>query len=563
MCLLYYGLLAYQALNPTSLHQELPAWLPRSDNTLPDDSMIIIPPMTSLLSFTYDSHPRGYCEDNPTLRAACNLTTVRQAQVYGVLHCSPQLEKLSLTIAIEGPWDTPLLAAAISTMVNLQILNIEAFLGFELIPTIVACCPPSLITLDISFESPSWSDYYEYELEGYKSEEEQEADAEAVRRFMPLLGQENGVLIVPRQGHLGRLLQLGVTDFAFLTVEEILSVFKQCPNLTNVYSLMLSRDVDHLDIVKCIGEHCPKVNRLVHFDSRLDPQLIMDVLSALPTHTVQTFICRGLDKSSTDLASRLLRHSASLCEISLHSYQHFSSKAIQSILVHCQALETFSCQSPVLETKFDLADAIELPWASTRLKCLRLLIAMDYTEHGNEGPFYKRLPLTNLTAAEYRRTIMLEKLYHQIGTLVNLDTLHMRLFVPEYRAVVALRAENETLFPGGRPDYPSLTGISFPGMLSLPRENSDRLGYLHLLAGLKKLRMLRGVTVADSNETIKLIEQPEVEWIAQNWSSLEHVPFFRDPQSGQPGPQPKPSCFLWLREQMPLLKMDLECNDSN
>ncbi|KAI7818102.1 hypothetical protein BC939DRAFT_496197 [Gamsiella multidivaricata] len=232
----------------------------------------------------------------------------------------------------------------------------------------------------------------------------------------------------------------------------IFLVFKQCPNLTDFFSLVLSQDVDPLDVAKYIDEHRPKVNRLVRNSRYRNLQLIMDVMNTLPTHTVQILICFWFNESSTDLASHLLRHSASLREVYLEQCQEFNNKAIQSILVHCQALEAFSLKSSAAwKIKFDLADAIEFPWASTCLEDLRLLIAMDYIEPTPEGPFYKRLPPINITAAEYSQTVMLEKLYRQISRLVNLDKLVLRLIVCKHPTDIA-----------------SYTEISFPGMLSLP-----------------------------------------------------------------------------------------------
>ncbi|KAF9905140.1 hypothetical protein EC991_001960 [Linnemannia zychae] len=513
---------------------------------------IPIPPMTGLLSFIYESNRDNYCGNHPKPLSACKIFTLRQAHAYGVLHYSSRLETLTLEIAIEDIRDTRLLAATISRMANLQTLSVQNlwwdWSKTKTIPTIVACCPSSLTALYIRFRSS----YDDYECEDPKTDEDEEADEEAVKRLMPLL-EENGVLIVPRQGRLDRLLRLGITDLTSLTLEEVLSIFKQCPSITEAFTLELSKDINPLDIAKCIGEHCPRVNRLAHGRGQgFEIQFIMEIMSALPTHTVQSFTTLAFNKSSTDLASRLLRHSATLREVHIDQCQEFDSKAIQSILVQCQALEYFNYRhpgsSPVCPTKFNLADAIEFPWASTRIKDLRLLIAMDYIEPAPEGRFYERLPLTNLTAAEHRRMAMLEKLYCQIGRLVNMENLTMRLVVRDHPTIEA-----------------SYTQITFPGMLSLPHEGSGRVGHLHLLAGLKKLRILHGVARAHSDETIKMIEQPEVEWIAQNWSLLQSVDFFRNPMPGRSEPerQPKTPCFLWLQEQMPRLKMNITWQEGN
>ncbi|KAG0056333.1 hypothetical protein BGZ83_005452 [Gryganskiella cystojenkinii] len=490
--------------------------------------------MTRLLSFTYFGHGVDYLENQSP---SSKYNTVRQAQVYGVLHYSSQLRELSLDIDIDDLRDTQLLAAAISRMLNLQKLRVESlrydWSGNKFIPTIVECCPSSLVDLIIDFHTFSDDDPLDF---GAKTEEEKAAEVESVRFCMPLLWEENGVSVIPRQGQLDRLHRLVARQLGQLTIDEIFSVFKQCPNLTKFFGPELSKDIDPLDVAMCIGRHCQKVNWLAQAGSR-NPMLLMDIMDALSTQTVEVFFFHTFDKSSVDLASRILRHSGSLREIRLENCQEFNSRAIQTILVHCHALEEFICQGRCndWEMKFDLADAIEFPWGSTRLKCLHLLIAMDHIEPTPEGPFYERVPPINLTDAEDIQMSMLKKLYHQIGRLVDMEVLTMRLIVRKYP-----------------PAFP--TTILFPGMWSLPRGNSGQLGYLHLFASLKKLRVF--ISNMDSDKTIKLIGQPEVEWIAHNWPSLQRIDFFRNPRSRHPASPPKPSCFQWLKEQMPQLKMD-------
>ncbi|KAG0056451.1 hypothetical protein BGZ83_004958 [Gryganskiella cystojenkinii] len=532
--LLYNCLLAYQVPRPVSLDQAFPAWLPQPDDTLSLSGMIIpIPPMTGLLSFSYFGDGVDNLENQSIFKPTSKLNTVRQAQIYGVLHYSPRLRELSLVLDIDNPSDTRLLAAAISRMLNLQKLDVRSlqwdWSENKFIPTIVRYCPSSLVDISISFHTVS----YEDDIEAEKTEEEEEAEAESVRLCMPLLCQENGVPAIPRQGQLNRLSRLRVTNLRALTIQEIFSVFKQCPNLTNVYCLELNEDIDPLDVAMCIGKHCQKLNSLVQGrGSMFDPPkplMLMDIMSALPKQTVQIFHCHKFDESSADLVSRFLRHSETLCKVNLETLQEFDSKDIQSILVHCQALEEFRCHnvSNAWKTKFDLAHAIEFPWSCTRLKHLRLHIAMDHIEPSPEGPFYKHMPLSDLTAAEHLQVIMLEKLYLQIGCLIDMEMLTLKLIDCDKRR----------------------SNIMFPGMLSLPHGNSGGLGYLHLLVNLKKLRVFFSFITSD--EAIEFIGQPEVEWIAQNWSSLEYIDFFYLPT------QPLTlSCFQWLQKQMPRLKMN-------
>ncbi|KAG0214134.1 hypothetical protein BGX28_002650 [Mortierella sp. GBA30] len=504
--LLYNCLLAYQALYPPPLDQAIPAWLPRPDSTPYNSMLIPIPPLVSLLSFFYRREVPCYHEDHPLFTSVCKLTAVLQGQVYGVIYHSSRLKKLSLDISINGLRDTRLLAAAVCRMENLQRIYLQDYnFGWpqtKFIPTIVACCPPSLAELCICRADAAEL----LEAEERKTEEEKEAEEKALRNSMPLLEEGNGLPVVPRKGKLGRLFRL-------------------------------FSDVNPSDVAKCIGEHCQKVNNLDGRHGRAS-QLLMDTMNALPMQTVQVFTCPQFDKSSADLASCLLRHSTSLREVNLNYGGEFDSKAVQSILVHCQALETFSfIRGAWLKPRFNLADAIEFPWASTSLKNLGLLIAMDYIEPTSDGPFYNRMPPVNLTAAEYSQTMMLEKLYCQIGRLVNMETLSLQLVVPKHPTVIT--------------DY---TSVSFPGLLSLPRENSDRLGYLHLMVGLKKLRRL--YSCVERDDTVKSMGQPEVEWIVQNWPSLEDIDLLGNIQPGKLVSPSKPPCFQWLHEQMPRLKMD-------
>ena len=232
--------------------------------------MLFRSPMPNLLSFTYYSQEHSYDEHRPGCMPSCKITTIRQAQVYGVLYYSSQLENLTLYITIDGLMDTRLLAAAISRMSDLQTILVHN-LAFDcsknkFIPTLVACCPPSLISLHV------WHGMCDgfYETEDEKTEADWEAEKEAAKYFMPSLGEDDGVLIVPRQGHLDKLYQLDATQLNSLTEEEIRSVFKQCPNLTDIHTLELNEHIDPFDIAKYIGEHCPKVNRLIHRNRQHD-----------------------------------------------------------------------------------------------------------------------------------------------------------------------------------------------------------------------------------------------------------------------------------------------------
>lgn len=69
---------------------------------------------------------------------------------------------------------------------------------------------------------------------------------------------------------------------------------------------------------------------------------------------------------------------------------------------------------------------------------------------------------------------------------------------------------------------------SFSGMISLGNKRGQRLGYLHLFAGLVKLMKLGGLVYTDTPETKVPVEQWEVKWLNENLTALKGCRVFSE-----------------------------------
>ncbi|KAF9093136.1 hypothetical protein BGX23_003602, partial [Mortierella sp. AD031] len=109
----------------------------------------------------------------------------------------------------------------------------------------------------------------------------------------------------------------------------------------------------------------------------------------------------------------------------------------------------------------------------------------------------------------------LERFYRQIGTLNYLEHLELRAIDVGPDPGVHLAA----MVPYRR--------MSFPGMLYLPGDGaSEQPGYLQLLSGLTKLRILRGSVSATTEEISATMGWPEAQWMVTPWTGLEVAEFF-------------------------------------
>ncbi|KAH7055133.1 hypothetical protein BKA57DRAFT_501668 [Linnemannia elongata] len=348
-----------------------------------------------------------------------------------------------------------------------------------------------------------------------------------------------------------------------LSENEFRSMLEHCPNLTTILVPPVHSIQHPQQLAQEIAQRlCPKLT-IVKKGSFFDAGsgLVFRILEALPAHQVQRYLFPGWSSLipgliSDDIGSMFRRQSATLREIELVGCLNIDSKAIQTILVECWALERlqvdigawrlsnhFQQQQPQ-PLCINLDDAIEYPWGCPRIQDLELMIVIpDEPLHRSKKmglvPYYNRPPPTTLSPAETAQFQSLEALYRQIGALIGLERLTLKAVYYD--------------LAGLRPADTNFEWNSFPGMLNLKNEETGRPGYLQLLGGLTKLKRLSGSVYAMTEETKATIGMDEVVWMENYWPALERAGFFRflgAPRSKEDEFIKKTSKhFGWLLEQ--------------
>ncbi|KAG0376953.1 hypothetical protein BGX24_006960 [Mortierella sp. AD032] len=253
------------------------------------------------------------------------------------------------------------------------------------------------------------------------------------------------------------------------------------------------------DFAGIIAGLCPRVTSLttLQFPDGSDYELTFRVMEALPTQQLESLSCSNSEFRMDEIAARGIfqRHSATLRHLDLAFCGSIQSKAMLTILVECVALEKLELRH--YETHGGivilLEDAIEKPWACTKVQRFDLTVGVVELElEPDQEPYYRRDSPFALTAAEEQQFAMLEKLYRQVGLLTEVRRLDLRL---------------EWLDDEGFPTQDSAYDTNtFPALLSLGDKRTNRPGYLHLLAGLKKLQKLRGSVFVDVEETEETVD---------------------------------------------------------
>lgn len=214
--------------------------------------------------------------------------------------------------------------------------------------------------------------------------------------------------------------------------------------------------------------------------------------------------------SSNDLGVMFRLHSSTLRQLVLSDCQSIDSKTLQAIVVGCEALErlfvTLSIVSQNADVCLHLKDAIEFPWAWSRIRELQLTIAipcqpLHHLADGVTVPYYNRPSPMTLSAGEAEQFQSLESFYQQIGALAELKRLdlHAVYFNPVDNRVVSGNYRYNT----------------FPGMLSLGNGTTGgRPGYLQLLGGLTKIY---GSFDRETEEAKATIGEDEEAWMKRHW----------------------------------------------
>ena len=507
----YQDRLAETARQPLSR----PLWLAPPDPHL--CPVLPIPPMTLLTKIVVDFERMSTydtLESCPYSLPSYRDQRAISTQVCWILQLSPHLQRVVLKgFSIRDDRDIVLFTTSIFGLEELQELSLSASywtpVERPLAPTVFFSCPPSLQALDIEL--------YEY----YDQEGEYDDDYDVLDPGEPKLwaDKECGLTKTPRrQGPLRHLTSLDLKKVEESIPEaELISILQHCPNLLDFGMPDIGETQDADQLAATIVESCPALNELTYrnyYEDPVDGVMMLRIMSLLSPQQVRRLHCDETPFTipGLDVASLFRRHSVTLQTLTLRGCLNVNSKAIQALLVECRGLQVLltSWADERHGLCIDLEDAIEFPWRCTSIQTLHVIICVPdeplYQHLGVEA-YYKRSPLTALSAAEKSQFEQLEVLYRQVGTLTQVENLCL--------GVVFYNSE------GIHPLSKKIWRNTFPGMLSLGDKRTGRPGYLHHLAGLAKLRRFNGSVSAGTDEARVTVGLKEAEWMRKHWPALE------------------------------------------
>ncbi|KAF9154134.1 hypothetical protein BG015_001768 [Linnemannia schmuckeri] len=530
----YRGILALQDLQHTvsATFPTLPPWLPPVDfrTTL----VVPFPPMSDLQSLSC-TISRYYRSMNSAL-AALYHSGGYLAQVCFVVQLSSRLTSVTLNgLPMFCMDDVNLLARTLTGLTQLQKLYISLYSTAEIldhtIPAIFFSLPKTIKIFNLRQEfNPDDSG---------------------------LSTTDRGVRTIhnPVERRQEPLLQLThwqvETDNGF-AVETFRSMIQQCPTLVEIEMPKIQALPDDIydirtGLAQFIVDRCANLHTLIQCDDTHDQEgeMAMEIMDIMPENTLKALKFKEIVEIPGELGDAIGRHVASLTTISI-LYAELTEDTILTILATCEALEVFDVETEAgyySDCEVHLENLVAIPWASARLRTLKLIINIGSTEI-IRSPIYLRDAPVLLSDEERDQLSLLESLYERIGFLTELEHLSLCISAPDGYFEDEGEDEDDDEIKINWDYY------VFPGMLTLDGNKAKGLpGYLGLLSGLKKLKTLEGFVNAVAKETKATMGWKEVEWIKENWPCLKKAEFFSNLSEIRP-------CFAWLKEQMPGLDMN-------
>lgn len=420
--------------------QQRPKWLAPPD---PHICPVLPIPTIALLTILVVTLEHQWALRGPTnfLRSYMDPKAML-AQVCWIIDLNPHLLDLSLsTVCLNDQRDICIFATSLFGLKKLQRCTLDFKRWTHLSgpgrlgSAVFFSCPTSLRTLKLI---PSNEDYSRY---SHLSKDYTHLPS-GTHQPWEKSDEESGLMTLPRRKD--PLPQLTELNLRYLDVDDImeedfLTMLEHCPNLLKlpIHTLPHVRENEQLaqDIARC----CPKLRILTnetHGRTLAVQELTLRTFGALPPQQLRTirYICNDnlVIQDLDDVGGLFRRHSSTLQSIVLTGCESFCSKAIQVILVECGALEVLCVEWTAwgIDLTVMLEDAIEFPWASTRIRELQLAIAIPdepfhYLADG-VVPYYNRPPPMTLFVAKTEQFESLEALYRQIGALTELRRLELQ-----------------------------------------------------------------------------------------------------------------------------------------
>ncbi|KAG0279726.1 hypothetical protein BGZ95_000389 [Linnemannia exigua] len=398
----------------------------------------------------------------------------------------------------------------------------------KIIPALFMSCPQSVHTLDMKltlFARPSAS----------------------LRKGVMGAGLEETMVETFPQ-HLGPLPNLSywnVQSAASFSMDSLESMLARCPNVNKLEIPELNNTNDVNIAARLILGNCPKLVGLSqqHTFSDTAGELTAAIARAMPEKTLKSIEFSGLDDPYDALLFSLWPHLDSLSSVELLHCVEATSEVFRILFRKCPTLEVLVVgSSEDSEFSIHLEDAVAQTWASNRFTRLELTVL---------------IPELSTKA----KVTLLDRFYRQIGALVNLVVLDLRIAVTNAERNVDRDDEEEDV---------TYKDKLFPGFLKLgdvTESGADRGGYLDLFVGLTRLEKLQGSFNVDPDGEGSIMGQHECEWVCEHWPRLQVADFYPnhfkdgerfDPYSGVKDLEAErlqlPDCFRWLREHMPDLQ---------
>ncbi|KAF8945531.1 hypothetical protein BGZ47_002476 [Haplosporangium gracile] len=526
----YRGILAFQDLQcmVSGTFPTLPPWLPPVDFRI--TLVVPFPPMSELqaLSCTTGWHFRS---ETPSLSALYH-NGGYLAQVCFVVQLSSRLTRMTLEdLPMFWMDDINLLARTLNGLTQLRELYTSLYSTAEVfdhaIPAIFFSLPQTIKIFNLRQEFISNDNGPLTTDRGVRT-----IHNPVERRQEPLL----------------QLTRWQVQTAKGFAIETFQSMIQQCPALVEIEIPKIQAFPDDFcdiqtGLAQFIVNRCASLHTLIRYDDTHDQEggMAMKIMDIMPQDTLRAFEFKDFLEIPGELGGTIERHVASLTTIII-LYAELAEDTILSILATCEALEVFDVETEAgyySDCEVHLQNLVVIPWASARLRTLKLIVNIGSTEI-IRSPIYLRDAPVLLSVEEQDQLSLLKSLYERIGSLTELEHLSLCISAPDDY----FEDEDEN-----NEDEIDWDRYVFPGMLTLDGDKAKGLpGYLELLSGLKKLKTLEGFVNAVAKETKATMGWKEVEWIKENWPCLKKAEFFGSLSEVRP-------CFAWLREQMPGLAM--------
>ncbi|KAG0291685.1 hypothetical protein BGZ96_004937 [Linnemannia gamsii] len=424
-------------------------------------------------------------------------------------------------LGLMSTFDKDLLFRSIAGLTKLKHLHVESRIGderwFKSMTTLFFCLPMSLVSLVLR--------------SGSALEQENVLTNEEERDSDPIVDSPN-----LRNGPLLHLKELELPIHNAVQLSEYGRILEHCPNVDTFSlrpfdqnSVPVIKDVAPL--VKRFCQHIRniKASRATSWWYVWNPFDILGGVHSTLESLQLDFYDQGCGQVGENLTiSSFLHHSVTLRDIRLVDSQSLSNKAIQSIVTTCASLERLE-----ISGRSDNRAVAELPeivahkWVCNGLKYLKMTI--DWGQFVDPTP--PHLPAYYLQQSstppsldqDQERWDILERLYRQIGSLIELEVLDLsacinRMAISQYKPKDPDTPRRR--FCGSLVDTSFRSQDRFPLLLSLG-VHGGRQGYLSWLSGLKNLKELRGSVHLGNPEVAMTLKQGEVEWMVEHWPKLQ------------------------------------------